>query len=95
MAPSGRQPDTRNREIARVGPAIPKHKPFNDPFVQSVNRRELIQNWWPLQSKSARVAVPSGSIGHNDGIWRQVSLMALVHRRVGRFDMFCEKLRIE
>jgi hypothetical protein len=43
-----------NRAIERLELAIPaRHRPFDDPLAQSVNRHELIQNWWPLQRKSA------------------------------------------
>ena len=42
------------RAIERLELAIPaRHRPFDDPLAQSVNRHELIQNWWPLQRKSA------------------------------------------
>jgi hypothetical protein len=42
------------RAIERLELAIPaKHRPFDNPLAQSVNRHELIQNWWPLQRRSA------------------------------------------
>jgi hypothetical protein len=42
------------RAIERLELAIPaRHRPFDDPLAQSVSRHELIQNWWPLQRKTA------------------------------------------
>jgi hypothetical protein len=35
------------------------------------------------------------SVWYNNMVWRQTSLIARVHRGVGRFDMFGEKLGIE
>jgi len=52
----GDEHDARDgtRAIERLELAIPvRHRPFDDPLAQSANRHELIQNWWPLQRKSA------------------------------------------
>jgi hypothetical protein len=43
-----------NRAIEQLELAIPaRHRPFDDPLAQSINRHDLIQNWWPLQRRSA------------------------------------------
>ncbi len=43
-----------NRAIERLELAIPaRHRPFDDPLAQFVSRHEVIQNWWPLQRKTA------------------------------------------
>jgi hypothetical protein len=52
----GDEDDAREgtRAIERLELAIPaKHRPFDDPLAQSASRLELIENWWPLQRKTA------------------------------------------